>query len=145
MTDARQVMWEMDGGGQILDTWIGRTIIRSSGQLSYEVAQEMIDGSWSEEAYAERLSEADAQGSHCLPSSEVMKMMQRDIVRLNKIAIKMRRERFQNGALTLESPKLHIQVDENQNPVSARPYDRGESHLLVEEVCACLARFVIAR
>jgi protein SSD1 len=38
------VVWHVTPEGKILNTWFGRTVIRSCCQLSYEHAQTVIDG-----------------------------------------------------------------------------------------------------
>ncbi|KAF2296667.1 hypothetical protein GH714_001036 [Hevea brasiliensis] len=48
---AFSIFWDLNSAGDILDHWIGRTVIRSCCKLSYEDAQEMVDGMISEEIF----------------------------------------------------------------------------------------------
>ena len=39
------VLWTLDSKTfQVLDTWFGRTLIRSSCEMEYEQAQQLLDG-----------------------------------------------------------------------------------------------------
>ncbi|KAF2291431.1 hypothetical protein GH714_024017 [Hevea brasiliensis] len=46
---AFSIFWDLNSVGEILDHWIGRTVIRSCCKLSYELALDMVDGMISEE------------------------------------------------------------------------------------------------
>lgn len=41
---AFSVIWKLSSDGLLLDTWFGKTVVKSSAQLTYEDAQQMIDG-----------------------------------------------------------------------------------------------------
>ena len=41
---AFSIIWKMTPEGKPIETWYGRTIIRPCAKLSYEDAQEVIDG-----------------------------------------------------------------------------------------------------
>ncbi|KAL7316290.1 hypothetical protein PS15m_005403 [Mucor circinelloides] len=41
---AFSVIWKLSSDGMLLDTWFGKTVVKSSAQLTYEDAQQMIDG-----------------------------------------------------------------------------------------------------
>jgi exoribonuclease R len=116
-----QVIWEMTPTGEIVDTWFGRTIIRSSAQLAYEDAQEFIDGTYvpKEDDNAERI--------------ELMERIKQSILTLDRLAKRMRKRRFEQGSLSLDSPKLSFTLDIDQNPIGVRAYERKDSHMMVEE------------
>ena len=63
-----------------------------------------------------------------------------DLRLLNRIAKKLRADRFARGALTLASPEVKFQLDsETQNPSDVAMYELKEANALVEEVStACL-------
>ncbi|KAI8368422.1 hypothetical protein EDC96DRAFT_479673 [Choanephora cucurbitarum] len=50
------VIWKMDTNGSIVDTWFGKTIIRSSAQLTYEDAQKLLDNPTDENPVSQSLS-----------------------------------------------------------------------------------------
>eukprot|EP00045_Choanoeca_perplexa_P017898 m.271002 g.271002 ORF g.271002 m.271002 type:complete len:651 (+) comp17669_c1_seq3:38-1990(+) len=41
---AMSVIWTIDSDGNVVDTWFGRTLIRSAYKLHYELAQALFDG-----------------------------------------------------------------------------------------------------
>jgi DIS3-like exonuclease 1 len=41
---AVSVIWTLDKNYKILDTWFGRSIIKSSCEMEYEQAQQLLDG-----------------------------------------------------------------------------------------------------
>ncbi|CEP12621.1 hypothetical protein [Parasitella parasitica] len=41
---AFSVIWKLSSDGMLLDTWIGKTVVKSSAQLTYEEAQNIVDG-----------------------------------------------------------------------------------------------------
>ena len=38
------VMWTLDADANVVDTWFGRTVIRSACEMEYEQAQGLLDG-----------------------------------------------------------------------------------------------------
>ncbi|CEG80516.1 Putative SSD1 [Rhizopus microsporus] len=42
---AISVIWKLSSDGTLLDTWFGKTIVKSAAQLSYEDVQKIVDGS----------------------------------------------------------------------------------------------------
>lgn len=41
---AVSVIWTLDKNYKVLDTWFGRSIIKSSCEMEYEQAQQLLDG-----------------------------------------------------------------------------------------------------
>jgi ribonuclease R len=100
-------VFELDENGQILSEWFGKTIIHSIRRFTYEEAQERIEtgkGDLSEE-----------------------------INLLNRIALKMREERYQSGAMNFETEEVKFILDESFKPVGIYKKVRKEAHKLIEE------------
>ncbi|KAI3629638.1 hypothetical protein MIR68_011073 [Amoeboaphelidium protococcarum] len=118
------VMWTMTRDAQIVDTWFGKSIIRSCAKLSYEKAQNIIDGqSW-----------ADATLSYPVEGGEQMQhAIMNDVKIFHKLSLILRRRRFDRGALTINQPKLTFRLDQDKNPVDCHVYQLKDSNRLIEE------------
>lgn len=100
-------VFEMDKNGKIRSEWFGRTIIHSDHRFSYEQAQEGIE---------------TGKG----PYAAELKL-------LNDIAIRIRKERFKNGAVNFESAEVKFKLDETGKPLAVIPKVRKDAHKLIEE------------
>lgn len=89
------VSLEEDTLGTVSNVWMGRSVIRSKAQLSYDLVQKVIDGEKSE------LTGEEAQG---VPPKELYN----DILLLHRIASRFRASRFDNGALAISASSLHL-------------------------------------
>lgn len=100
-------VFEMDENGKPLGHWIGRTLIHSDRRFSYEEAQENIDQQ-SGEFYQE-------------------------LTLLNEVAKKIRKRRFQNGAVNFETVEVKFKLDEKGKPLGLIIKERKDIHKLIEE------------
>ncbi|XP_031496995.1 DIS3-like exonuclease 2 [Nymphaea colorata] len=126
---AFSITWDINRVGDILDQWIGRTIIRSCCKLSYEQAHDIID---------ERLDiNSLSNGNSRLPELHG-KFEWKDVIdsvrMLNRISMTLKERRFKDGALWLDSPKLVLLFDECGLPFDSNLHERISSHFLVEEL-----------
>ncbi|KAI8140999.1 hypothetical protein BJV82DRAFT_620412 [Fennellomyces sp. T-0311] len=120
---AFSVIWKMDSEGNVLDTWFGKTIIRSCAKLAYDDAQSVIDGKG-------------------LPKTQVIMYQRRssieeDIMTLFKLSQHMRKRRFDNGALTVGSIRLSFQLGADGEPNDVWVYELKEANRLIEEFMLC--------
>ena len=100
-------VFEMDERGKIYDEWFGRTIIHSDKRFSYEEAQQVIEtglGPFVEE-----------------------------LIFLNDLAKKLRKERFAKGAVNFETTEVKFKLDEKGKPLAVIPKIRKDAHKLIEE------------
>ncbi|CAO3639567.1 unnamed protein product [Cunninghamella blakesleeana] len=113
------VIWKMDKDGNVINTWFGRTVIRSCAKLSYENAQSVIDG------------------GHIPESIIVYNIKKSDletrVLDLYHLSVKMRQKRFENGALSMNSVKLQFTLDEFNEPDELSVFVSKEANKLVEE------------
>jgi ribonuclease R len=93
--------------GKVLDTWYGRTIIRSNKRFTYEEAQETID---------------KQQGLFVPELCELM--------RLSKIYTE---ERYQKGALSMDTDEVRFILDENGKPIRVMIKKRIDTMRMIEE------------
>jgi ribonuclease R len=101
-------IFEIDDNSHVVKRWFGKTIIHSDHRFSYEMAQEVMD-----------------KGSG--PFSKELK-------HLNKIATVLRKRRMKNGSLMFETDEVRFQLDEHGVPIEIFVKERGESHLLIEDL-----------
>ena len=101
-------VFELDDEAKVLRSRICRTVIRSNRRMTYEEAQDVIDG-----------------------KSDTMKA---EIIPLNRLACRLREQRIQGGAIMFPSREIRFQVDENGKPTGVYfRDDSSESHHLIEE------------
>ena len=100
-------VFEMNTKGDVKKIWIGKTIIHSNHRFTYEEVQQIIEKN--EGDYAE------------------------EILLLNSIAQKMRKERFKNGAINFSSQEVRFQLDEKGKPIGIVVKESKEAHQLIEE------------
>ena len=101
------VILQIDKNLNITDKWIGKTVIHSDKRFTYENAQSSID-------------KKDNNYSKYL-------------IQLNKIAKKIRKERFENGAFNFGSEEIKFELDDNKKPIKILKKERKDTHKMVEE------------
>jgi len=97
----------LDKNGTIHDEWFGKTIIHSDKRFTYEDVQKIIEtgeGKFSE-----------------------------DILILDKIAKKLRKDRFEKGSVYLDSIEIKFKLDEKGKPIGVYKKEQKDAHKLVEE------------
>lgn len=104
---------------EIRDQWIGKSVINSCAKLHYGQAQEIIKGL--------PLSSEPKIHSHGIEA------IAEDVRLLDKVAKRLRKARFDAGALTLNIPRVSIVLDENMAPIGAKPYVQRDSNYLVSQ------------
>lgn len=101
------VVLEMDADLNITKEWIGRTVIKSDRRFTYEEAQQIIETGKGE--------------------------FSKEILALNELAQKMRKERFRNGAITFGREEAKFDLDNNGKPIGVYFKVQKESNQLIEE------------
>ncbi|KAI8379477.1 uncharacterized protein BYT42DRAFT_568944 [Radiomyces spectabilis] len=99
---ALSVIWKMDGYGKVLDTWIGKTIVRSSAQLTFDDVEKVLDNAPWDAIQDQKLSSEIAQ----------------DIRLLHAIATDMRQTRLQDGAMDQKREIVEFQFDGRMKPLA---------------------------
>ncbi|HIN39157.1 MAG TPA: ribonuclease R [Flavobacteriales bacterium] len=102
-------VFEMTEKGGIINEWFGRTIICSDQRFTYSEAQELIEG------------------------KHKNKKFETQIMLLNKIAVRMRKNRFLEGAIGFERIEVKFDLDEKGNPLRVIPKEVMDSNRLIEE------------
>ena len=100
-------VFQFDEKHQLVDKWFGKGVIHSDRRFSYEEAQEGLESG--EGDYVEELRE------------------------MNKLAYKLRKDKFKNGAIAFESDEVKFQLDDHGTPIGLYVKERKDAHLLVED------------
>ncbi|ELR73703.1 3'-to-5' exoribonuclease RNase R [Fulvivirga imtechensis AK7] len=100
-------VFEMDEEANVIKEWFGRTIIHSDRRFTYEEAQGGIETGVGD--YAKELQ------------------------KLNDLAKKLRKERFNRGAVNFETTEVKFKLDEKGKPLGVIPKVRKDAHKLIEE------------
>ena len=92
---------------EVIDAWLGKTIIHSDHRYTYEDAQDVIDSEQGEHAEA--------------------------IVELNKMAKKLNKKRFEEGSINFETEEVRFELDDKGAPISLYKKTRKDAHKMIEE------------
>jgi ribonuclease R len=101
---------------EVKQYWLGRTVIHSDHRFTYEEVQAIIeegDGLYFEE-----------------------------IRILNDLAQKMRKKRFNKGAINFSSQEVRFKLDEKGDPIGIMIKESKEAHQLIEELMLLANRYV---
>lgn len=95
------VMWELDARSfAVRDVWFGRTLIRSSYQLHYELAQALLIGEQAEVPELAQL-ESEVKDAKLAELTQALEM-------LTHVARHLRAQRDRGGALELEGVEVGL-------------------------------------
>jgi ribonuclease R len=100
-------VFEMDENADVVKHWIGRTVTHSNRRFAYEEGQENIDNQ-SGDFYQE-------------------------LTLLNDLAKKLRKRRFEKGAVNFETVEVKFKLDEKGKPLGLMVKERKDIHKLIEE------------
>lgn len=111
-------IFQINAKAEIKQYWLGRTVIHSKRRFTYEEVQDIIE---------------KGKGEY-----------QEEIHILNNIAKKLRKKRFQSGAINFSSQEVRFVLDENAKPVGITIKESKEAHQLIEEWMLLANRTVAA-
>lgn len=100
-------IFQVNAKAEVKQYWLGKTVIHSDHRFTYEEVQAIIE----EKAglYAE------------------------EILLLNELAQKLRKKRFQNGAINFSSQEVRFKLNEKGDPIGIMIKESKEAHQLIEE------------
>ncbi len=108
--------FEIDNEGNVINHWIGRTVIFSDRRFTYEEAQEVIETKKGDLA--------------------------KELEILNNIAKKIRDQRFKQGAISFERVEVRFNINENGDPLSVYFKESKDSNKLIEEYMLLANKYV---
>lgn len=97
----------VDKNAHVKKEWFGRTVIHSQKRFTYEEAEESI-------------KKTDAS-------------LHKELLILNNLAKKLTKERFANGAISLDQEEVKFILDKDGVPLKVIKKERGDSNRLIEE------------
>src|SRR3989344_1582013 len=97
----------IDRNAQVKSEWFGKTVIHSRKRLTYEGAENSI-------------KKANAP-------------FHKELVVLNNLAKKLTKERFAQGAISLDQEEVQFVLDSDGTPLKVIKKERGDSNRLIEE------------
>ena len=100
-------VFEMNEKAQIINEWFGKTIINSNRRFNYEEAQKIIETS---------------AGNY-----------NKEVLKLNQLAILLREERFKNGSIAFETTEVKFNLDDKGKPLSVYIREYKDSNKLIED------------
>jgi ribonuclease R len=112
-------VFEMNGKGEVRQTWIGRTVTHSNHRFTYEDVQSIIE------------SKAGLYSN--------------EILLLNEMAQRYRKDRFRKGAINFSSQEVRFRLDEQGRPLGIVVKESKASHQLIEEFMLLANRTVAER
>lgn len=100
-------IFELDEQANVIQHWVGRTVILSDRRFTYEEAQEVIE---------------TGKGDYAA-----------EILTCHQLAQKLRQKRFCNGAIGFERVEVRFEIDGDGRPTSVYFKESKEAHKLIEE------------
>ncbi len=112
-------VFEMNDEAEILNEWIGKTVIRSARRYAYEEVQTVIEG---------------GEGDY-----------KEEILVLHGLASKLRAMRMKAGSINFHTEEVKFILDETGKPVDTYVKVQQESHMLIEDFMLLANRTVAER
>ncbi|XP_062062641.1 DIS3-like exonuclease 1 [Lepus europaeus] len=137
---AMSVIWELHRTTyEIKSVWYGRSIIHSTYQLSYEAAQELLDGNLGITNDMKEFQDMDKK-----EKEDRLQELTWAIEKLADIASHFRAQRGLDGALDLDGIEIGVLFDDERNILDLVPRQQRTVHRMVAE-CMILANHWVAR
>src|ERR1700710_1953597 len=111
-------VFELDEDAHIVNEWYGKTVIHSNRRFTYEEVQEVIEN---------KAGDFD-----------------KEILKLNALAYKLRERKFKNGAISFETSEVIFKLDETGKPTGVYVKERKDAHKLIEDFMLLANRKVAA-
>nr|WP_319401235.1 ribonuclease R [uncultured Carboxylicivirga sp.] len=101
------VVFELDDNANMIDSWVGRTVIYSDRRFTYEEAQNVIE-----------TGEGDLKD---------------EILTMDRLAKIIRKKRFGSGAISFDRVEVKFNIDEKGKPLSVFFKEAKDANKLIEE------------
>ncbi len=123
---------------KVIDQWFGRTVIDSNYRFAYETAQQIIEAG-ADAMTTELRGGTDGVAGDCdkdwgiTDGMVIPDNLKSAILTLNDLAAKLRKKRFEAGAISFERPEMKVEVDEKGRPINVCQKITKEANWLIEE------------
>jgi ribonuclease R len=112
-------VFELDEQAKVQTEWFGKTIINSDRRYNYDEVQQIIEG---------------GKGD-----------FGKEITVLHQLASKLRKVRFEKGAIAFTSQEVKFRLDENGKPIEAYIKEQKDSNRMIEDFMLLANRKVAER
>ena len=113
---------------KVINEWFGKTIINSNYRFSYEEAQEIIETK--KNIIRKEVSLKNTEYS-------VTNNVKEAVLKLNEIAIYMRKERMKNGAISFDKKEVRFSINKEKEPTGVLLRSQKNLTNLLKSLC-CL-------
>ncbi|MDP4282635.1 MAG: ribonuclease R [Bacteroidota bacterium] len=100
-------VFELDENAKVLDEWFGKTVIHSDRRFNYDEVQQIIE-----------TGKGDYAG---------------EIRILDRLAKKLREERYKKGSINFETQEVRFKLDDNGKPLEIYLREMKDSNKLIED------------
>lgn len=100
-------VFTFDKNAKIISRWFGKTITHSDRRFTYQEAQDILESG--EGQFASELKV------------------------LNRIAKKLRKNKFKKGAINFETDEVKFKLDDKGHPIDVYIKERKDAHMLIED------------
>ena len=117
-------IFQMDDQARVHDSWFGRTVIHSNERFAYGEAQHILDtGS----------SHIPLESSIRGKAYDVSEDIRKALLKMNQLALKMRRNRMAQGAISFDKIEVKFELDQENEPVAVYFKESKAANNLIEE------------
>jgi len=117
-------VFQMNDKAEIKNQWFGRTVTYSDARFAYEEAQAIIESKTNEIPKEVSLTGNAYKTDQAIADA---------ILKMNELAIIMRRQRMKDGAISFDKVEVKFDLDENANPVGVFFKTSKDANKLIEE------------
>ena len=111
-------VFEMTDKGDVVNTWIGKTMIHSDHRFTYDEVQTILEAS---------------KGLH-----------DDALIKVNELAKILRDRRMQSGAIAFEKSEVKFKLNDDKKPIEVKFKIQKDAHKLIEEFMLLANRSVAA-
>ena len=117
-------VFHINDKAEVKNQWFGRTVTYSDARFAYEEAQAIIESKANTIPKEVSLTGNTYQTDQAIADA---------ILKMNELAIIMRRQRMKDGAISFDKVEVKFDLDENANPVGVFFKTSKDANKLIEE------------
>ena len=136
------VVFNMKESGEVVDSRIVRTVIKSDRRFTYEEVQAVLEQNG--EASPEDLAAPGFHPDRVSPGPDGLPVGEyaQQLIVLNRLAKKLKAERMKNGAIEFQREEVRFEIDEKGHPTGTYVKVSQDAHKLVEEFMLLANKYV---
>lgn len=117
-------VFHINDKAEVKNQWFGRTVTYSDARFAYEEAQAVIESKTNDIPKEVSLTGNAYKTDQAIADA---------ILKMNELAIIMRRQRMKDGAISFDKVEVKFDLDENANPVGVFFKSSKDANKLIEE------------